>query len=214
MHLIPVYFRPINVVLLACALAFSGCLGSPAKTPATRYYVLNSTYSAENKAQPVTVLNDTTVGVGPIKLSRVLDRPQIVTRTSENEIMVADLERWAAPLNEIVANVMVDNLSDLLAGAEVLKFPWQATLPITYQVTMDITRFDGMPGGDVNLRARWGILGENGKKVLASKQSVLNEPTRDNAIAEMVSAQSRLLEQLSREIALEIKGFEEQRSGQ
>ena len=210
----PVYFRPMNAVLLCCALAFSGCLGSPAKTPAARYYVLNSTYGAENKAQPVTVLQDTTIGVGPITLSRVLDRPQIIMRTGENEIRVADLERWAAPLQEIVTNVLVDNLSAFLPGAEILKLPWPGTIPITYQVTMDITRFDSMPGGDVTLRARWAILGENGKKVLGNKQSVLNEPIQDNTIAEMVSAQSRLLARLSREIAGEIKKLEEQRVGQ
>ena len=205
----PVYFKPINAVLLVCVLVFSGCLGSPAKTPAATYYVLNSTYSAENKAQPVTVLNDATVGVGPIKLSRVLDRPQIVTRTGENEIRVADLERWAAPLQEIVTNVLVDNLSALLPGADILKLPWPVTIPVTYQVTMDITRLDGMPGGEVILRTRWGILGEGGKKVLTNKLTMLNEPVRGKTTAEMVSAQSRLLEKLSREIALEIKGLEE-----
>ena len=209
----PVYFRPMNAVLLCCVLAFSGCLGSPAKTPAARYYVLNSTYGAENKAQPVTVLEDTTVGVGPIKLSRVLDRPQIVMRTGENEIRVADLERWAGPLDENVANVMIDNLSVLLPGAEFIKFPWQVSIPITYQLIMDITRFDGMPGDEAVLRARWGILSEVGKKVLANKQSVLSEPIQGNTIAEMVSAQSRLLAAFSREIAEEIKRLEEHGAG-
>jgi len=206
----PIYFKPMNAVLLVCLLAFSGCLGSPAKTPAAKYYVLNSTYSAENRAQPVNVLNDATVGIGPIKLSRVLDRPQIVTRTGENEIRVADLERWAAPLHEIVANVLVDNLSALLPGADILKLPWPVTIPVTYQVTMDITRLDGMPGGEAILRTRWGILGQSGKKVLANKLTMLNEPVRGNTIAEMVSAQSRLLEKLSREIAMEIKGLDQQ----
>ncbi|MEJ2729292.1 MAG: PqiC family protein [Deltaproteobacteria bacterium] len=210
----PVYFRPLSAVLLVCVLAFSGCLGSPAKTPATRYYILNSTYSAKNKPQPVAVLNDAVVGIGPIKLSRVLDRPQIVTRTGKNEIRVVDLVRWAGPLHEIVANVMVDNLTALLPGTEILKFPWPVTIPVTYQVAMDITRFDGMPGGDVTLRSRWGILGEGGKKILANKQTALNEPIGGNTIGEMVNAQSRLLEKLCYEIAVEIKGLEEKRTRQ
>jgi hypothetical protein len=109
----------------------------------------------------------------------------------------------------MVANVMVDNLTALLPGTEILKFPWPVTIPVTYQVTMDITQFDGMPGGDVILKARWGILGENGKKVLANKQSMLNEPIQENTIAEMVSAQSRLLAKFSHEIAMEIKKLEE-----
>jgi hypothetical protein len=102
----------------------------------------------------------------------------------------------------------------LLPGTEILKFPWPVTIPVTYQVTMDVTQFDGTPGGDVILKARWGVLGEDGKRVLANKQSELNEPVGGDTITEMVSAQSRLLEKLCREIAVEIKGFEEQRTRQ
>jgi uncharacterized lipoprotein YmbA len=206
------YFRVIGIALLAGLLALNGCLGGPGKTPPTRYYVLNSSSSAENETVSVAILKDDTVGVGPIKLSQVLDRPQIIVRTSKNEIRIADLERWAGPLHEMVANVMVDNLTALLPGTEILKFPWPVTIPVTYQVTMDITQFDGMPGGDVILKARWGILGENGKKVLANKQSMLNEPIQENTIAEMVSAQSRLLAKFSHEIAVEIKQLEEKKA--
>jgi uncharacterized lipoprotein YmbA len=67
-----------------------------------------------------------------------------------------------------------------------------------------------MPGGEAVLRARWGILGENGKKVLLNKVSVLNEAIQGNTIAEMVSAQSRLAAKFSRQIAEEIKRLEEQ----
>jgi uncharacterized protein len=203
------HFRVIGIALLSSLLALNGCLGGPGKTPPTRYYVLNSSSSAENETVSVAILKDDTVCVGPIKLSQVLDRPQIIVRTSKNEIRIADLERWAGPLHEMVANVMVDNLTALLPGTEILKFPWPVTIPVTYQVTMDITQFDGMPGGDVILKARWGILGENGKKVLANKQSMLNEPIQENTIAEMVSAQSRLLAKFSHEIAMEIKKLEE-----
>jgi uncharacterized lipoprotein YmbA len=208
------HFRVIGIALLAGLLALIGCLGGPSKTPPTRYYVLNSSSGAENKTAPVAQLKDAAVGVGPIKMSQVLDRPQIIMRTSKNEIRIADLERWAGPLHEMVANVMVDNLTALLPGTEILKFPWPVTIPVTYQVTMDITQFDGMPGGDVILKARWGVLGEDGKRVLANKQSELNEPVGGDTITEMVSAQSRLLEKLCREIAVEIKGFEEQRTRQ
>lgn len=202
-----------GIVLLTGLLVLNGCLGGPGKAPPMRYYVLNSSASADNKADTVAILKDAIVGVGPIKLSQVLDRPQIIMRTSKNEIRIADLERWAGPLQEIVANVMVDNFAVLLPGTEVLKFPWQVMIPVTHQVAIDITQFDGMPGGDVILRTRWSILGEGAKKILANKQTVLNEPIGGNTIAEMVSAQSRLLEKLCREIAEEIKVLENQRKG-
>ena len=209
-------FKLECAVLLALMLFLNGCFGGGSQTPATRFYVLNSLYSAEsiNQQNPIAVLEDAIIGVGPLKLSQVLDRPQIILRTSQNEIRVADLDRWAAPLNEIITNVLVDNFSALLSTGSILKFPWKATIPIDYQIVLEITRFDGMPGDNVDMRARWGILGENGRKVLSKKQTVLTEPIGGDTIAEMVSAQSRLVAKLSHEIAEEIKKLEENKSGQ
>jgi uncharacterized lipoprotein YmbA len=167
--MLPNNYRLTTAVLLTVALAFSSCLGDPSKTPATRFFVLNSLYSEENPNRPKPVADleeDTLIGVGPIKLSQVLDRPQIIMRTSHNEIRVADLERWAMPLRENITNVLVDNLSALLSTGSILKFPWKATIPVDYQIVMDITRFDGRPAGNVDLRARWGILSENGAEVI------------------------------------------------
>jgi hypothetical protein len=209
-------FKLECAVLLALMLFLNGCFGGGSQTPATRFYVLNSLYSAEsiNQQNPIAVLEDAIIGVGPLKLSQVLDRPQIILRTSQNEIRVADLDRWAAPLNEIITNVLVDNFSALLSTGSILKFPWKATIPIDYQIVLEITRFDGMPGDNVDMRARWGILGENGRKVLSKKQTVLTEPIGGDTITEMVSAQSRLVAKLSHEIAEEIKRLEEKKPAQ
>ena len=210
-------FKLTTAILLAVTLVFSSCLGGgPSRTPATRFYVLNSLYSAENKTELTSfaALKDVAIGVGPLKLSQVLDRPQIILRTSYNEIQVADLDRWAAPLNENITNVLVDNLSALLSTGNILKFPWNARIPIDYQIVMDITRFDGMPGKNVDLRARWGILRASDSKILSKGNSVLTEPIGEDSIPAMVSAQSRLLAKLSREIAEEIKRLEEKRAAQ
>ena len=209
--------RLTTAALFALALVFNGCLGGPSPTPATRFYVLNSLYSEENVNRPEPVMDleeDVSLGIGPIKLSQVLDRPQIVIRTSQNEIRVADLDRWAAPLNENIINVLTDNLSTLLSTGSILKFPWRTTLPIDYQIILEITRFDGMPGGAVDLRARWGILGDSGRKVYAKSKTALTEPIGGEKISEMVSAQSRLVAKLSLEIAEEIKRLENIKAGQ
>ena len=76
-------FKLACAVLLALMLFLSGCFGGGSQTPATRFYVLNSLYSAENinPPKPVVVLEDATVGVGPIKLSQVLDPPLSIMLT-------------------------------------------------------------------------------------------------------------------------------------
>ena len=208
----PINTRFTTAVLLTVMLGCISCLGGPGKAPATRFFVLNSLYSAENpdRLQPVADLDeDILIGVGPIRLSQALHRPQIIIRTSHNEIRRADLERWAMPLRENFLNVLVDNLSALLLTGSIVKFPWKASIPLDYQVVMEIMRFDGMPGGNVDLRARWGILAKDGREVLAKQRVSLTEPIGGDTIAEMVSAQSRLVATLSHKIAQAIKQLEE-----
>ena len=211
----PNNYRLMTAVLLTVVLVFNGCLGGPSKAPATRFFVLNSLYSEENtnRPEPVAVLDKSTlIGVGPIKLSQALDRPQIIMRTSQNEIRVADLERWAMPLRENILNVLVDNLTALLVTGSILKFPWKASIPLDYQIVMEITRFDGLPGDRVDLRARWGILTADGETVLLKRKLTLTNPVEGDTIAEMVTAQSQLVAKLSHAIAVEIKQLEEKKA--
>ena len=208
----PYHYRLTTCVLILAALVFTSCLGGPGKGPATRFFVLNSLYSVEkpDRSEPIMDLDeDTIIGIGPIQLSQALDRPHILIRTGHNEIRRADLERWAMPLRENITNVVTDNLSALLTTGSIVKFPWKASIPIDYQIVMDITRFDGRPGGNVDLRARWGILNQSGTNVLVKERSVLTEPVEGDTIAEMVSAQSRLVAKLSLKIAQQIKQLEE-----
>ena len=205
--------RPISAVLIASVLVLSACLGGGSQTPPTRFYVLNSLYTAENKSQPVADLREAVVVIGPLALTQVLDRPQIIIRQSSNEIRVSDLDRWASPIHENFLRVVVDNLAVLLDRGRVVAFPVPRSIPVDYQVTMEVTRFDGKPGDEVVLRARWAILGDSGGTVLLKQQSVLTEPTGGDTIAEMVSAQSRLVAMFSRDIAEALKEIEEKGAG-
>jgi hypothetical protein len=65
--MLPNNYRLTTAVLLTVALAFSSCLGDPSKTPATRFFVLNSLYSEENpnRPKPVADLEEAVTGAGP-----------------------------------------------------------------------------------------------------------------------------------------------------
>ena len=80
--------------LLSCAAVAAlptGCLGSGTTRP-TRLFVLNSTAALPVSAAETT---DLRLGVGRISLPELLNRPQIVTRTGANEVLVADFSQWA-----------------------------------------------------------------------------------------------------------------------
>jgi uncharacterized lipoprotein YmbA len=196
------------IVLMPGALLFLllGCLG-PAKSRPTRFYVLTSLYSVKTRPAPVADLKNVAIGVGPVRISGKLDRPQIVTGTGGNEIRLSEFAEWGDPLGGGFARVLAENLSYLLNTANVAIFPWLQATQTDYQVTVDVTDFIGTPGGDVLLRAWWTIFGENGRTELLRRNANLVEPVAGDDIAAMVKVQSRTVEVLSRQIAEAIKAL-------
>jgi len=202
------YNRLNLIVLMPGALLFLmlGCLG-PTKSRPTRFFVLTSLYSAETRPAPVANLKNIAIGVGPVRISGKLDRPQIATATGENEIRLSEFAQWGDPLGSGIARVLAENLSYLLDTEKVAIFPWLQATQTDYQVTVDVTNFIGTPGGDVLLRAWWTIFGENGRTELLKRYANLDEPVAGDDIAAMVKVQSRTLEMLSRQIAEAIKAL-------
>ena len=130
-----------------------------------------------------------------------LDRPQIVTRVSDNEIKLDEFSRWAEPLKESFYTALVDNLSTLLNQEKIIKTSHNLGTPTTLQVGVEVLQFDGALGGDVVLSVKWGLFGERGKNVLIAKRSSFKEPTGAATYEALVAAQSRAVAALSREIA-------------
>jgi uncharacterized lipoprotein YmbA len=148
----------------------------------------------------------TGIGVGPVELPLYLDRPQIMTRISENRMKIADFDKWAEPVTDNFIRVLMKNLSELLSREPVAIYPSQGTTPIDLRVSVDVIRFDGSPGKRVQLMARWVIFDEVDKKVLLTKEADIEEPLTGAGYEAMASGLSRTVETLSRDIAEGIKG--------
>lgn len=195
--------------LTIIALLIAGCapLGmGGSKQP--KYYMLNSLYAGDSEALPIANLSKVAIGVGPIRIPRHIDRKEIVTRASQNEVLVDEFALWAGPLSESFSRVIAENLSVLLNTKEAVAFPWRGNYPIKYQVVIHVVRFDGQPGAEALLRARWIILSENGKNILYKKQSSINGPVEAPGMEALVAAKSIMLEEFSREIAIAIVNLE------
>ncbi len=196
----------LNLIILTMGamLSLTGCLG-PGKSSPTRFYVLSSLNSMETKAAPVTDLKNVAIGVGPVRIPGALDRSQIVIRTAQNEIRLAEFAEWGDPLGASFSRVLAENLSILLNTENITIYPYMKATQTDYQVTVDINDFIGIPGGNVQLSAWWTVFGESGRTALLKRYTNLNEPSTGDDIAAMVKAQSRTVETLSRQIADAIK---------
>ena len=202
-------FRLVGVVLLAFSYLMAGCTFIGGTQQATKNYVLNSLYSEEPQAQAVADLHNIGILVGPIRMALYLDRADIVIRDSQNQIRLAEFSQWAGPLQENFSRVLAENLSVLLATDSVGIFPGTRAMLFDFNVTVNVTRFDGMPGKKADLRARWGILDKNRKEMLFEKHTQLSQLTENDSLEALIAAESRTLADLSREIAEAIKALAE-----
>ena len=202
-------FRLVGVVLLAFSYLMTACTFIGGTQQATKNYVLNSLYSEEIEPQAVADLHAVGILVGPIRMALYLDRADIVIRDSQNQIRLAEFSQWAGPLQENFSRVLAENLSVLLATDSVGIFPGTRAMLFDFNVTVNVTRFDGIPGEKADLRARWGILDKNRKTMLFEKHSVLSQPTKDESMEALIAAESQTLADLSREIAEAIKTLTE-----
>jgi len=202
-------FRLVGVSLLAFSCLMAGCTFIGGTQQPTKNYVLNSLYSEEIETQAVADLNDIGILVGPIRMALYLDRADIVIRDGQNQIRLAEFSQWAGPLQENFSRVLAENLSILLATDKVGIFPGTRALSFDFNVTVDVTRFDGIPGQKADLRARWAILDKDRKKMLFENHSALSQPTKDESMEALIAAESQTLADLSREIAEAIKTLAE-----
>ena len=183
-------------------LLFVGCRSTP---PPTAFYTLAAMTKPEPAGQDSAPMRDLAVGIGPVQIPEYLDRPQIVTRTAPDKVALSEFNRWGGSLRQDLPRVLAENVAALLGTDRVLAYPWGDRLDPAYRVALDVQQFDGALGGAVLLKATWIVTGREGKIPLAVRKADIQEPVSGNDYDALVSAQSRAVAALSREIAEQIR---------
>src|SRR6266540_6222252 len=107
-------WRLSGVALVAALIGLGACASTP-----SRFYILNTLPVSE--MTPATAAErGPVIGVGPITLPKYLDRPQIVTRASRNQLTLGEFDRWAESLQENFSSVLVENLALLIPTDHIL----------------------------------------------------------------------------------------------
>lgn len=195
------FFRGLMVVLTSVAIFFGGCLS---RSPSPSFYALTSIQDQvfSRRSSPV---QNAVIGIGPVKLADYLDESQIVTRKSDNQLVKAEFNRWVGSFKDNFINVLADNIGFFLPTDRIYLYPWGRSVPIDYQVTVDVVRCDGRLGDAASLEARWSIFKGPDKKLLKMMRSSIREPAMGPDYAALVAAESRAVAKLSQEIASAIR---------
>ena len=195
--------------LLICLLVSfipAGCTFLDPKPDPSRFFALASLPRTGPRGQDTAGTNALALGIGPVKLPGYLDRQGIVTRVSQNRFAVAENDRWAERLEENFSRVLSQNLSILLQTDRIVAYPWERSQQPTYQVQVEVLRFEPNAEQMVELWARWSIM-DNTKKTVSVKETYLTHPAKDKSTEASVASMSEVVSDLSKEIAAAIRAL-------
>ncbi len=194
------------MIRLACLAAFA-CLAmilaACAGAPPERFYSL---IAEPLTAAPVAATAASPgVSVGPVTVPEAVDRPQIVVRVGANQVAVVEGHRWDEPLKQAIARVVAANLSR--GGLAAVTSRQAAAQDTALRVTIDVQRFESVPGDSVTLEAVWSVRRTSGAEVRAG-HSVLREPCASAGYNALAAAHSLALAKLSEQIAAAIEAMQ------
>ncbi|ACC69842.1 PqiC family protein [Paraburkholderia phymatum] len=169
-------------------------------SPRSSFYTLSPDSTLESVGAPLSVA----VVVGPVTIPELVDRPQLVTRVSGNEVRLDEFARWGEPLKSGVADVIAADLTRLLGSKQVSVSSQTVAGTEACRVRVDIVQFDSMPGEAVAVDALWTVR-VAGRTTLLTGRSTVREPVQGTDEAALVAAHSRALAAVSREIAAAIR---------
>lgn len=188
----------LGVVL--AGLAVAGC----ASSPPSKFYQLSPEPSRTAITRDAPLEKAEMIAIGPVRIPDYLDRPQIVTRAGENELILSEFDRWAGSLEIDVSRVLVEDISRLLPAERFSAVAWTPYLesqgPASYRVEVLVKQFDGTLGDSVLLKAQWTVFAKN-RSMLLKRESLIRERTSGGGYDALVSTMSGALETLSREIS-------------
>jgi uncharacterized lipoprotein YmbA len=198
-----------GTVLIIAFIILGGCLGKGTQK-ATRFYLLQPIPGISSGERASVEGEGVMLAIGPVRVREYLSRPEIVTRTQENKIIVHDFHSWGEPLDKNFTAVLGANLSNLLSTDRIVFFPWRRRPNLDYQIVVDVMRFEGDLGGEASLIAHYYILhvGESEEEArrMGIWKSSFSRQTKDDSYQALVSAMSELVGDFSREVAEKIKG--------
>jgi uncharacterized lipoprotein YmbA len=184
-----------KILLAALLLMLLGACGS---SPPNHYYML----SADASGMPGR--GGPSLGVGPIQVPEYLRRKNMVLNRDSHQLTLAEYERWAEPLEDGINRVLALNLAILLDTQEVQRYPWRRHSPPQFGISVSVVQMS-LQGRQAGLVTEWKITDPETGDIRVQKISQFQLSTHSDGAEAVAAAYSKLLLQLSEEIAAEIR---------
>lgn len=191
--------RWLPAAVLTMAAVLPACIVPIA--PDAHYYVLNPL--PEGSPPRAHLPADAAIVISRIGLPAYLDRPQIVVRSSAEQLYLSEQAHWAGSLREDIERVLARNLSLLLQTPELYVAPYDRDPAPDYRLALNVLHFERDADLQVRLAARWRVTaGPERRPVASGLDELASGPVAGNAaLGPTVAAMGRLLGELSGRIA-------------
>lgn len=193
--------RQACLLCLFVSLAALGGSCGVGRSEPSRFYTLEPVLAASGNQTvsraggPCFIL-----GVGPVELPGYVDRDQMVSREADNVVLLAEFDRWAAPLDSAIARTLAGNMAELLCADPAVAYPWPEGVRPDWQVAIQVTRHECRPRQECRLEASWAVL-DRRLEVRATGVSHLSQPLQGGSYAAMAGTLSALHGEMAKQMA-------------
>lgn len=169
----------VAAITAALGLQLMGC----AATPPTRFHSL-LVIDSSARAMPSTPVF--AVSLAAVSVPPQVDQPQWLVRNPDGTLSLLEHERWVAPLRGELQGALLDQWAKGWGGHQVVA----GSKAATWRVTVDVTRWEAVPGREVRLESRWSAA--SGPSILSCR-AVIREAVRseDGALLLALAASHR-----------------------
>jgi uncharacterized lipoprotein YmbA len=185
--------------LLILGASLWGCSILAPQKDVSRFYTLDPVAEAHSDGD--TAPRGIIYGLGPIEMPEYLDRDELALRVSPAEVTYSPTDFWAEPLQTNLTRILLQDLSALLGADRIVLYPWPRTVSVSYQVAINVLKFERTATGEALLHARWNIQDPRTGTYLTLKESRFTHSAASPATADGVNAMSADVGDLSRDIA-------------
>lgn len=187
-----------SAVVMLFILGLSGCV-SVQDSPAVRFYSLKT--AGDSAGWKIDVSPDVIIGLNSVRIPEYQNRPQIVTQDKDGMLTFAQFDRWGESLDLAFTRVISENLRVMLSGATIETYPWNAAIPVKYQVLIDVIRLENRLDEDLSFAAQWSVIDAQNRKVLFMKRSEFRQQISPHTYRGLAEALGIACASLSKEIA-------------
>ena len=135
-----------------------------------------------------------------VTVPELVDRPQIVLRTSDHQVNLMEGHRWAESLRQAIPRQVATNLRRHFPRASIANVSDSTVNALAnYKLAMDVVRFDSRLDGDVDITVYWRL--RNSAGILVERLSTLHEQAAGAGYDGLIAAHSKALTHLGDDIA-------------